>query len=164
MSYPVYIPLYFGPTGPPRPTDAVALMAVLGMAGAAIHYIYKPKFQLKVTHESINSANVHIRTKHYPTITQISNENMACLKKKGYRIYETLDKNIYSNWRAIARLEMQDKDPVLPDSVVAEKVIADCKECNAHTEILYRYDNEFGNEVQQKKKLYWHKCYMNELK
>jgi hypothetical protein len=167
MSYPVYIPLYFGHTGPPRPSDAVALIVVLGMAGAAIHYAYKPTFQMKVTQENTYSANVNIRTKHYPIITRITNQNMACLKKKGYRISETPDKNIYSSWHVITRLEMDDGSNGYMQKytpLLAEKLIADCKECNAHTEIIYKYDNEFGNEVQEKKKLYWHKCYVNELK
>ena len=127
---------------------------MLGIAAATIHYTYKPTFQIKVTQENPYSANVDVRTKHYPAITRITNQNMECLKRKGYRISETHDKNMYSNWYIIARLEVIDssnryiqKHSPLP----AEKLIANCKEYDVHTEIIYKYDNEFGNEVQEQK-------------
>ena len=160
MSYPVYIPLYLGPTGPLRPRDGGIVLVLLGGMFYLIHDLYAPKFQMKIIqNDDGHSVNVYIRAKNYPKITRITNQNMTCLKKKGYSIIEMLDSGIYSNWRNITTLKMPDNT-----NIYKENFIADCKECDAHTEIIYKYDNEFGNEVQSKKKLYWSKCYVDELK
>lgn len=159
MSYPVYIPLYFGSTGPPGPGDKVAILLIIGCIFGAIHNLYTPKFQMKVSQNDSQSAAVYVRAKKYPHVTKIINQNTACLKTKGYYIIEMLDTGIYSNWHEITNLSAQKSI-----GVSKEKLIADCKECDTHTEIIYKYDNEFGNEVQKKKKLYWHKCYVDELK
>ncbi len=151
--------MYLGPSGPLRPSDKVAIILVFGSIFGAIHYLLAPKFQMKVIQSDSQSAAVHIRAKNYPHITKITNQNSACLKNKGYRIIEMLDRGIYSSWHKITHIDIQ-KSIDMPK----EKFIADCKECDTHTEIIYKYDNEFGNEVQKKNKLYWHKCYVDELK
>ncbi len=45
-----------------------------------------------------------------------------------------------------------------------EQILKDCKECDVHTEITYRFNDIFENEHASKTSLRWHKYYQEELK
>jgi hypothetical protein len=85
------------------------------------------------------------------------------MKKKGYSIVNYInDGNRWSTWHStqdykqfkyIASVSALNKDVIPP-----EKFIADCKECQVHTEVKSYYLNN-SDEIKKLDTLYWHKCY-----
>jgi hypothetical protein len=161
MTYypPTFVPLHFH-SGPMSGKDAlISLVVVLTVAFGILDHLGSPKLQMNVTQNRDNySADVSIRTRNSPQIISVNNKNIECLKQKGYIVNDTDNKYYGGSWNRIVYVETGSKE--LPN----EKLINDCKECNVHTEIIYKYDNIFWNEKQDKKTLYWHKCYTDQLK
>lgn len=129
----------------------------LGILLATLVYSSKkPSYQMKVQkHPSSfrNICDVSIRNRGgYPSHEKTTHHNIDCLKKKGYFL-KTNSFYRYSDWNDVVNVYEDD----------IEKLLADCKECNVHTEIAFEYTNMFGNEVQDSQKLYWHKKYQKEL-
>jgi hypothetical protein len=159
--YPIYIPLYFGGAPPPPmgPKEKLAWLiaagSIVGGFSALVYNTYTPKFQMKLTQDINNSAAVFMRTKNYPKIRSMTNTNLECLREKGYTVNEMPYYGSYL-WNQIAGINPHDKKMQPPDKLM-EKLATDCKECQTSTEIAYEYDNVFGNEKQEKKKLYWYK-------
>ncbi len=168
--YPMYFPMYMG-GGPRNNKEGFFFLVMYGAVLGGFVMLFKrevlPNFQMKMIQKNNYSANVEIRQKGYSKIKRITNHNIECLKNKGYTVDEESNKFLYSSWSKQAYLETVDTTNRYLPKVVdlpKEKLIRDCKECNVHSEIVYEYDNIFGNEKQAKKKLYWHKCYIDELK
>jgi hypothetical protein len=85
--YPVYIPLYFGGGGGPMgPKEKLAWLiaagSIVGGFSALVYNTYTPKFQMKLTQDINNSAAVFVRTKNYPKIRSMTNNNLECLREK----------------------------------------------------------------------------------
>ncbi len=119
--------------------------------------------------------NIRISSREHPQILSINNKNIMCLKKKGYTVSDTTtkDSSYGSIWDRIVLVEtLANRDRCFPKTLgvteltelTKEKLINDCKECNVHTEIIYKYTNIFGNETQEKKILHWDKHYVDQLK
>lgn len=167
MSFvPMYIPIYHGGGGGGGNPKYVALayIVVFGLATVGFNHITKPTLQMKIykNHFNRNTLNVDIRYKNgFPCIRSLKHFNTDLLQKKQYSISQKPPSyygGVYlSNlsWDTFATIGKKD---------TIDKFIEDCKECDVYTEIIYSYDNFFGNEVQAKKKLYWHKNYVEELK
>lgn len=165
--------MHFGGGGGPSNKKDVLIVLSVYVAAIAGFMLFINKeiyggFQMKVTQKNNYSAQIDIRKKSNPHIIKITNKNIECLKNKGYSVKEKLDtRALYVFWDNIAYLETVDtSNRYVPRAIELSKdtLIRDCKECNVHTEIIYEYDDLFGNEKQTKKKLYWHKCYVDELK
>jgi hypothetical protein len=166
--YPLFIPIYYGGGGGGRNPKYIALgyIAVLGLATVGFNQITKPKFQMKISknHYNTNALNVYIRYKNsFPRVKSLNHHNTTSLEKKGYSISHPTPSyygGVYlSNlsWDAFATIGKK-------DTPTKSQFTEDCKEANVYTEIIYSYDNFFGNEVQDKKRIYWHKNYVEELK
>ncbi len=158
--YPMYIPVYYGGGGDPKGT-ALGLLIALGIGVVGVNYINRPKFQMKICKKShyLETLHVNIRYKGaYPRVSSLKHYNTDSLRKKGYNIREEEQRyseaylsNIF--WNSFAAIDNPKED-----------FVDTCKELNVYTELIYSYDNFFGKEVQDKKKLYWHKNYVEELK
>ena len=115
----------------------------------------KPKYQIKLQKSAYpNIYNVSIRCRGYASVELIKHHNIDCLKAKGCFV-NTASVTINHYWTNVATIRHDD----------IEKLLAECIECNVHTEVVYERTNIFGNEVQESQKLYWHKHYhQHELK
>jgi hypothetical protein len=160
--YPMYIPIHYG-GGDPKGT-AIGLLITLGIGIVGFNYIMKPKFEMKIyrNHFNTNILNNDIRYKNnYPHVKSLKHYNIDSLQKKQYNISQKTPSyygGVYlSNlsWDTFATIGKKDN---------IDQFVADCKESDVYTEIIYSYDNFFGREVQAKKKLYWYKNYVEELK
>lgn len=166
--YPVFIPIHHGGGGSGGDPKALILayIAVFGLATVGFNQITKPKIQMKIykNHYNTNVLNVDIRYKNsYPRVRSLKHHNTDTLQKKQYIISQKPPSyygNVYlSNlsWDTFATIGKK-------DTISKNQFTKDCKECDVYTEIIYSYDNFFGNEVQDKKRIYWNKNYVEELK
>lgn len=116
----------------------------------------KPKYQMQLQKNPVdygNRYNVSIRCNGYASHEITKHHNIDCLKAKGYAITIEQVYNYNHYWTNVANIYHDD----------IEKILADCKECNVYTEVVYERTNMFGNEVQESQKLHWHKHYQKEL-
>lgn len=169
--YPLFIPMYSGGGGGSGKSMLILLGATVGGWYLFIDLITRPKYQMKMMSDSPSSANIQIRRNiisGYGDIHTIKHKNIEELKKKGYSVYEDKDNKYICSytWHRFVSLETVDRtDKFYPKEIdlPKDKLIADCKECDVYTEIIYRYNNVFGNEKYDKQKLYWHKNFKEEL-
>lgn len=164
---PMYIPIHYGGGGGgggDAKYVALAYIVVFGLGSVGFNHITKPKLQIKIykNHFNTNILNVDIRYKNgFPHVKSLNHYNTITLEKKGYSISQKSPSyygRVYLSdvsWKTFATIGKKD---------TIDQFVADCKESDVYTEIIYSYDNFFGNEVQAKKKLYWHKNYVEELK
>ena len=165
--YPVYFPMYHGGGsgggGDPRAL-ALGYLIVFSLATVGFNHITKPKLQMKIykNHFNTNILNIDIRYKNgFPHVRSMKHFNTDLLQNKQYIISQKPPSyygGVYlSNvsWDTFATIGKMD---------TIDQFLADCKEGDVYTEIIYSYDNFFGMEVQAKKRLYWHKNYVEELK
>lgn len=122
-----------------------------------------PNVQMKITQIGKTSLDILVRTHNYSQITKITNKNVEYLTQKGYLMSNHIKNkkyydNIYWGWAKTLTLKKLD------NNFHTTQFIDDCKKNDIHTEIIYTYDTWLGNEKQKKKKLYWHKCYRENLK
>ncbi len=144
-----------GGGGPSSKKEAVVMFALL--AGALYvtgEWIWKPSYQMKVNQHG----TVQVRkSKGFDNGLHIEHKNVECLLNKGYSV---IDSNyghrvtyIHSDWKKV----------IYVDNPNIKQLLADCKECNVHTEIRYKWDDIAKNERTGSKTLYWHKCYKEEM-
>lgn len=117
--------------------------------------ICRPIYQMKMI-SGPHTAKVLIRRKKGGDVHKIKHKNIQKLIEKGYDINTEPNPIINYKWNTIITLQKE--------NMTKEKLITDCKECDVYTTIVYGYDGVFGNEKYDKKKLYWHKNYQEELK
>jgi hypothetical protein len=115
----------------------------------------------------IDEANIYIRTDKYSIINNIEHKNIECLEKKGYKlrnpsynIYNNLHINDYWTFVKVLSKDSNDTDSIYKTQLTKDILIEDCKECNVYTDISYKYNDILNNEV---KRVYWYKCYKDEL-
>jgi hypothetical protein len=119
----------------------------------------RPKFKMAVVKSELSdTASINIIQTRSPNIRHINTNNTDCLKNKGYDVNLRLPGYIDSHlWYGIGNIKK--------DGMTGQRLIADCKECQVNTEIIYEYNNILlGNKVQlDRKQLYWHKNFKDEL-
>ncbi len=138
---------------------------VLGLYVGLIYYDTCPTYKMKVFYNSDRDRiwslgpgyNVAISLKYgYTTEERVKHNNIDCLRQKGYnvKIYEPPSYTHYYDHNR-ARIESEES---------IEQILKDCKECDVHTEITYRFNDIFRNERTSKTSFRWHKYYQEELK
>ncbi len=119
-------------------------------------WLWKPSYQMKVN----QYGTVRVRKSNgFDTGLRIEHKNVECLLKKGYSItdpnYGYRVTYIYSNWEKVMFVDRENFN--------IKQLLTDCKECNVHTEIRYKWEDIVKNERSGSKQLYWHKCYKEEM-
>lgn len=171
--YPMFIPMSGGGGGGPR--EALATLAIVGSLAAGIVAVaVVPRFR----------TGAEQNRPHYPVQIQHKGDWQAdisgsvvkghdCLLKKGYTVDlspsqpwlssggydsdmggERIDYVGYSTWKTIASISKEGGR----QTTTVEQVLEDCKQCQVHTFIKYRYDAPIFGTVKSQKELYWHKA------
>ena len=148
----MFIPMMGGGGGGKKEVAVMMALYAGALYGVGV-WLWNPSYQMKVNQHG----TVQVRkSKGFPNGIRVEQKNLECLLKKGYHITNNSrygDTYIYDRWQEIYYVENTD----------IKKLLADCKECNVHTEIRYKWDDVLKNERTGSKKLYWHKCYKEEM-
>ncbi len=122
--------------------------------GMALYYTNKnkPKFKMMIVESYSSTAYINIQHTKYPHIKHIITNNTDCLKDKGYDVNLKIP-DVY-RWDMTYSI-----GNIKKDNRTKQRFIADCKECQVNTVIIYEYnDIIFGNKNKlAKEQLYWHK-------
>lgn len=142
---------------------------VLGLYVGFVYYDTCPTYKMKVFYNSDRDRawsqlgpgyNVDIYLKNgYTTEERVKHNNIECMRQKGYnvQIYEQPSYRRYYNYGNNCAARIESKGPI-------EQILEDCKQCDVHTEITYRFNDMFRNEITRKTSFRWHKHYAEELK
>lgn len=113
----------------------------------------KPRYQMKLQKNTVDFGNRYSVSMRciggYPSQQITKHHNIDCLKSRGHFVKTESVYTYYRYWTNVANIYHDD----------IEKILADCKDCNVYTEVVYERTNIFGNEVQESQTLYWHKHY-----
>ena len=121
-----------------------------------LYYIVSPSYTMKIRNKSpFRGHKVILYLKNGFTHEEfVKHKNIDCLRQKGHNVRIFERRNRYSDNDCAC---VDSKEPI-------EKILEDCKQCDVHTEISYRFYDMFRNEITRKKSFRWHKQYQEELK
>lgn len=147
-----------GGGGGGSPREMAAVLAVycgtIGLFICGLQYFPSPTVSLKVKE---NRGDIVTTLKHrdYPKFKRVETNNLDCLREKGYSIKNNSGYHVISQ-KDNASLAIAKK------GLTKEEFLADCKECNVRTEVIYSYRGPFWKS-RYNKSFEWHKCYKDKV-